>query len=72
MRSAFSTRWFDDKEEKIGSLVNLTGIHGSMQAHLLKLGFPATEMQELHETLKKAERLLLDLQMAVFTREDTE
>lgn len=70
MRSASTVKWFEDKENKLGALVNLTGVHGYMQRHVESLGFPRTEMKELHETLKKAEKLLLELEQAVYTRED--
>lgn len=60
--------WFDKNEDRLETLVQDTGFTSMMQHHLENAGFPATEMNELRATLKRAEELLLDLKQSVLTR----
>lgn len=57
--------WFDRHENSISRLVDATAVGSTMHKGLVHEGYPETEMKELHETLKKAEELLLLLKQSV-------
>lgn len=57
-------------ENRLGDLQDIVAREGSMQAYLVKEGFPETEMNELRAAFNRVEQLLGELHMTVSMHED--